>query len=201
VLDKMLAGRRAKTPAATMDEVKAAFGASYRAMLEEVNATLTNLKTHFPQYQGQGYELAGFVWFQGWNDMIDDAATAEYAGNMAYFTRDVRRDLKSPALPFVIGQMGVGGVEGADAKVRKFKDAQAAAAALAEFKGNVALVKTDVHWDREAEVVYKKGWREHKAEWDTVGSDWPFHYLGSAKTMTRIGRAFGEAMLALRGER
>jgi alpha-galactosidase len=182
-----------------MDEVKAAFGASYRAMLEEVNATLTDLKTHFPQYQGQGYELAGFVWFQGWNDMIDDAATAEYAANMAHFIRDVRRDLKSPALPFVIGEMGVGGVEGADAKVRRFKDAQAAAAALAEFKGNVALVKTDVHWDREAEAVYKKGWREHKAEWDTVGSDWPYHYLGSAKTMTRIGRAFGEAMLALRG--
>jgi Carbohydrate esterase, sialic acid-specific acetylesterase len=201
MLEKMLASRRAKTPAATMDEVKAAFGASYRAMLEEVNATLTELKAHFPQYQGQGYELAGFVWFQGWNDMIDDAATAEYAENMAHFIRDVRRDLKSPALPFVIGQMGVGGVEDADAKVRKFKDAQAAAAALAEFKGNVVLVKTDALWDMEAEAVYKKGWREHKAEWDTVGSDWPFHYLGSAKTMTRIGRAFGEAMLVLLASR
>src|SRR5215218_3246904 len=125
VLEKMLAARRAKTPAASMDEVKDAFGASYRAMLEEVNATLTNLKTHFPQYQGQAYELAGFVWFQGWNDMIDDAATADYAANLAHFIRDVRRDLKVPALPFVIGQMGVGGVDGADAKVRKFKDAQA----------------------------------------------------------------------------
>jgi alpha-galactosidase len=200
VLQKMLAGMKNRKPAATLDDVKAAFGASYRAMLEEVASTLANLKTLFPTYAGQGCELAGFVWFQGWNDMIDDAATAEYAANMAHFIRDVRKDLKVPNLPFVIGQMGVGG-EGADAKVRKFKDAQAAAAALPEFKGNVALVKTDAFWDLEADAVYKKGWRQNIDQWKTVGSDHPYHYLGSAKTLCRIGKAFGEAVLALGGEK
>ena len=69
-----------------------------------------------------------------------------------------------------------------------------------EFKGNVALVKTDTFWDKEAEAVFKKGWRENIDEWNKVGSDYPFHYLGSAKTMLGIGRAFGEAVLKLRGE-
>ena len=34
-----------------------------------------------------------------------------------------------------------------------------------------------------------------------VGSDFPYHYLGSPKTMLQIGRAFGEAVLELRGEK
>ena len=46
--------------------------------------------------------------------------------------------------------------------------------------------------------MFKKGWREHLDEWNKVGSDYPYHYLGSAKTMLRIGRAFGEAVLELR---
>ena len=197
VLEKMLAGQKSRKPSTTMDDIKAPFGATYRAMLDEVNSTLANLKSLFPEYDGRGYEIAGFVWFQGWNDMIDDAATAEYAANMAHFIRDVREDLKSPTLPFVIGQMGVDG-KNAAGNVRKFKDAQAAVMELAEFKTNVALVKTDEFWDTDAEAVFKKGWREHLDEWNTVGSDFPYHYLGSVKTMCAIGRAFGQAMLELR---
>ena len=112
----------------------------------------------------------------------------------------VRRDLKAPRLPFVVGQMGVGGAN-PEAGVKTFKAAQAAVLEVAEFKGNVALVKTDGFWDTEAEAVFKKGWREHLDEWNKVGSDYPYHYLGSARTMCRIGRAFGEAVLALRGEK
>jgi alpha-galactosidase len=68
-----------------------------------------------------------------------------------------------------------------------------------EFQGNVALVRTDVFWDTEAAAVFKRGWRENLAEWNQVGSDYPYHYLGSPRTMLRIGRAFGEAALELRG--
>jgi hypothetical protein len=200
VLEKMLADAKKRKPETTLDDIKKSFGASYRAMLDEVHGTLANLKTHFPEYAGQGHEIAGFVWFQGWNDMINPEYTAEYATNLAHLIRDVRKDLKVPRLPFVIGQMGV---EGANpgAGVKKFKEAQAAVLEAAEFKGNVALVKTDAFWDTEAEAVFKKGWRQHLDEWNKVGSDFPYHYLGSARTMIRIGRAFGEAMLDLRGEK
>ncbi len=200
VLEKMLADEKKRKPDATLDDVKKLFGASYRAMLEEVNGTLADLKTHFPGYADQGYEIAGFVWFQGWNDMINADYTAEYASNLTHFIRDVRKDLKAPKLPFVVGQMGVDG-KNAGAGIQKFKDAQEAVMKVAEFKGNVAVVKTDAFWDTDAEAVFKKGWKENSDEWNKVGSDYPYHYLGSAKTMCRIGKAFGEAMLELRGEK
>jgi alpha-galactosidase len=195
----MLANLRKKTPDATLDDVKKPFGLSYRLMLEEVSSTLANLKTHFPDYQGQGYELAGFIWFQGWNDMVNADYTAEYAKNMANFIRDVRKDLKTPNLPFVIGQLGVGGVNEDPPNPRKqmFKDAQAAAAELPEFKGNVKVVRTDVFWDTRADAVFKKGWRENLEEWEKVGSDYPFHYLGSPHTYCQIGKALGRAVLEL----
>jgi alpha-galactosidase len=200
VLDKMLAGMKKTRPEATLDDVKKPFGASYRAMLDEVNGTLADLKKHFPDYACQGYELAGCVWFQGWNDMIDATATAEYAANLAHFIKDVRRDLKVPKLPFVVGQMGIDG-EDAGANIQKFRAAQAAVLQGAEFKGNVALVRTDRFWDREAEAIFKRGWRENLAEWNKVGSDYPYHYLGCLRTMLQIGQAFGEAMLELRGSK
>jgi alpha-galactosidase len=199
VLQKMLAEMQKKKPAATLADVKELFGASYRAMLSEVNATLADLKTLFPEETKRGYELAGFVWFQGWNDMINADYTAEHTTNLQHFIRDVRKDLKSPQLPFVIGQMGVDG-EKASPNVQKFKAAQAAVLENPEFKSNVALVKTDVFWDTEAEAVYKKGWRENIDEWNKVGSDYPFHYLGSCKTMFKIGEAFAQAALKLREE-
>jgi alpha-galactosidase len=199
-LEKMLADQQKRKPETTLEDVKKQFGASYRAMLDEVNATLASLEKDFPESAGRACEPAGFIWFQGWNDMIDPVATAEYAANLAHFIRDVRKDLKSPKLPFVIGQMGVGGPS-ADSSVKKFKEAQAAVMQVEEFKGNVALVKTDVFWDMDAEAVFRKGWREHIDEWNKVGSDWPYHYLGSAKTLCAIGKAFGEAVLELRGEK
>jgi alpha-galactosidase len=200
-LDKMLAGLRKQKGKqdATMDDVKKSFGASYRAMVEEVNAGLADPKKHFPAYAGQGCELAGFVWFQGWNDMISAEATAEYTANLGHFIRDVRKNLKAPTLPVVIGEMGVDGAN-PNANVKRFKDAQAAIAAVPEFKGNVALVKTDLFWDTEAEAVFKKGWRQNLDEWNKVGSDYPYHYLGSPRMLLAIGRAFGEALLTLRGE-
>ena len=197
VLEKILVEQQKKKPETTLDDIKKPFGASYRALRDEVDSTLTNLKALFPDYAGQGHELAGFIWFQGWNDMINASYTAEYATNLTQFIRDVRRDFHSPTLPFVIAQMGVDGTN-ADLNVRRFKAAQAAVMSVAEFKGNVALVKTDVFWDLEADAVFKKGWRENLEEWNKVGSDYPYHYLGSPRTLCGIGRALGQAVIALR---
>ena len=105
----MLAELQKKNADATLDEVKTPYGASYRAMLDEVRETLANLKSLFPEYEGQGTTLAGLAWFQGWNDMISAEETAEYTTNLAHFIRDVRKDLKSPQLPIAMAQMGVDG--------------------------------------------------------------------------------------------
>jgi hypothetical protein len=199
VLETMLAEQRKRKPDTTSTAVKQQFGASYRAMMAEVKSTLKNLKGLFPNYAGQGYELAGFVWFHGWNDMINAQYTAEYTANLAHLIRDVRRDLGAPGLPVVIGLMGVGGAH-PGAGVKRFQQAQAAVMKLAEFRGNVTLVSTAPFWDTEAEAVFNKGWRQHLDEWNKVGSDYPYHYLGSARTYCAIGRALGQAMLELRGK-
>jgi hypothetical protein len=200
VLEKALAEVKKKKPETTLEDIKKPYGATYREMMDDVEKTLANLKTLFPAYENQGYEIAGFIWFQGWNDMINADATSEYTANLTHFIRDVRKDLKSPKLPFVIGEMGVDG-EKASGNVKKFKAAQAAVIDVAEFKGNVAYVKTDKYWDLEADAIFRKGWKENLAEWNKVGSDFPYHYLGSPKTMLQIGRAFGEAVLELRGKK
>jgi hypothetical protein len=59
-----------------------------------------------------GHEIAGFVWFQGWNDMCDGhtyperhkpGGYAEYSRLMAHFIRNVRGELAAPKMRFVIG--------------------------------------------------------------------------------------------------
>jgi hypothetical protein len=195
VLEQMRKELQKAKASATLGDVEKSYGATYREMLTEVRETLANLGKHFPGYQGQGFTIAGFVWFSGWSDMVN--YNPFYAEHLAHFIRDLRGEFKTPSLPFVIGQMGVNGISDPGTNDSNFRAAQAAVAQLPEFKGNVKLVATDPFWDHEAHALYKKGWQNHRGEWDKVGSDAPYHYLGSAKTFCAIGKAFGEAMIEL----
>lgn len=47
-------------------------GVYYRLMIEHVERVLADPKRVCPAYDpATGYEIAGFVWLQGWNDMVD----------------------------------------------------------------------------------------------------------------------------------
>lgn len=142
-------------------------GVYYRLMIEHVKAVLADLQSVVPDHHAsQGHEIAGFVWFQGWNDMVDQGTYPNrdqpggydaYSEVMAHFIRDVRRDLNTPALPFVIGVLGVGGPTSEYLPEQKryqrthenFRAAMAAPAQLPEFKGTVASVLTENYWDPE----------------------------------------------------
>ena len=90
-------------------------------MIEHVRKVLADIKRVVPEYDPkQGYELAGFVWFQGFNDLVTDWTYDKrnqpggydlYGQLLAQFIRDVRKDLSAPKMPFVIGVMGIGGVK------------------------------------------------------------------------------------------
>ncbi|MCA9142276.1 MAG: hypothetical protein KDB05_05795 [Planctomycetales bacterium] len=143
-----------------------ATGHYYRLMNEHVKKVLADIQRVYPDYDPKaGYELAGFVWFQGWN-MVDSGTYPnrgepggydQYSELLAKFIRDVRQDLAVPKLPFVIGVMGVGGPTdkyGSDQHRYKsthqsFRDAMAQPAALPEFQGNFATVLTENYWDME----------------------------------------------------
>ena len=115
---------------------------------------------------------------------------------MAHFIRDVRKDLEAPQMPFVIGLMGQNGSKPAKGAMKVIQDAQWAMNDVPEFRGNVRAVRTDTLIDKAAEQLYPT-WKQNQEEWELVGSDHPYHYLGSAIWFTRIGRAFADAMLEL----
>lgn len=183
-------------PLPTLDEIKSPYGSSYRDMMKEVKDTFDNFETMFPELKGRKLEVAGFVWFQGWNDMYN-GAELEYASNMKHFINDVRMDLNAPKLPFVIGVMGQNGSQPAEGAMLVVQGAQLAMEDVPEFKGNVKAIRTDALIDKAAEEVYPE-WRKRVAEWELVGSDFGYHYMGSAIWFNRIGRSMGEAMLELK---
>ncbi len=72
-------------------------GPYYKKMIAEVHEALANLSTDFPSYAdggiaNGGYELAGFVWYHGWNDGCDPQnAVPEYEQNLVNLINDARR--------------------------------------------------------------------------------------------------------------
>jgi alpha-galactosidase len=229
-------------------------GHYYRLMIGHVKHVLADVKRVVPDYDPKdGCEIAGFVWFQGWNDMVDSSTYADrdkpggyakYGEWMADFIRDVRKDLGAPKMPFVIGVMGVGGPVEQYASPRykvthaNFRAAMAAPTTLPEFKGNVAGVRTELYWDKPLEAIADKQGqvgdmgrqlrnktkgqpnedgkmtaqqqqeylKEYRAKlitpkeeemWKRGASNAGYHYLGCAKTMALIGKAFAEAMLEM----
>jgi alpha-galactosidase len=199
-LKEELDNAKKRKPETTMDDVKSMYGFAYRDMLGDVKNVQENYETLFPELKGKELELAGFVWFQGWNDMINGEFSAAYTDNMVHFIQDVRKDLDAPNMPFIIGQLGVDGpYEGDDPTTDKkevFKANQAAAADRPELKGNVAVVKTDQYWDPVAAEAYKV-WKEDIDAWRHHGNDFAYHYLGSPKIIYEIGEAFGKQMLQM----
>jgi alpha-galactosidase len=179
----------------TMEDIKKPYGSSYRKMLAEVKEMFDNYETMFPELKGRKLELAGFVWFQGWNDMYGGAEN-EYASNMKHFIKDVRKDLGAPNLPFVIAAMGQNGSTPAAGAMLTVREAQMSMNDVPEFKGNVKAFRTDVLVDKAAEAVYPN-WRKDIEKWKTVGGDFGYHYMGSAIWFMRIGHAMGESMIEL----
>lgn len=158
-------------------------GFNYRLMMDYVKKVLADPKAVCPAYNPKdGYELAGFVWFQGFNDMVGPypempaAAVpvpeegkkgkkakkvklpkdySEYSRLLGCFIRDVRKELNAPKLPFVIGVLGVGGKSDNENK-NGFRKAMAAPAETDEFKGSVVNVFTENYWPVELDPVQEK---------------------------------------------
>ncbi len=251
------AAEKDKDADATRKARRETSGEYYRKMVGYVSKTTTDIKRVYPEYDpSQGYEIAGFMWFQGVSD-YGDAATYpnqgspgsydEYSRLLACLIRDLRKDFKAPAMPVAIGVLGISGdLKYMDEKLvpwtREFRKAMAAPASMPEFKGSVAAVNTGDFWEPQLEELqlrfdkYKKLIDEVKLEqiadlkekpslrrvnltaeseaklevrrkgiysdeeWklmETGISNAAYHYLGSYKIYSRIGKAFAEAFIAM----
>ncbi|MBB15750.1 hypothetical protein CMK22_10785 [Candidatus Poribacteria bacterium] len=142
-------------------------GYYYRKLISEIKEQLMNIDNLVPGYQGQGYEISGMAWFQGWNDFcqwhieidqkkVGTGIIENYPKNLSAMFRDLRQDLNVPNMPIVIGEMGIGGYDIAlRAKGQENHEAQAvmnfrqAQQAVAEDKTlrNVTFVPTAGFWD------------------------------------------------------
>jgi len=158
-------------------------GAYYTKMLVEIRAALTNLPKDFPSYDtAGGYELAGFVWYHGWNDGVNPkTAVPEYETNLVNLIKDLRQELNAPKLPVVIGELTGPWVE-APAEWTTLRKAPAAAAARPEFNGNVVFVPTH-------EFVRKPE--------DSPNPGHGHHEFGNAETYFLVGNALGQGMKKL----
>ncbi|MCU0865678.1 MAG: GDSL-type esterase/lipase family protein [Planctomycetes bacterium] len=150
-------------------------GAFYTRMLAEYRQALAGLATDHPQLAALRPQLDGVIWFQGWNDACDDAATAEYAVNLRHLLADLRRELGAPELPFVIGETGNwDGVA--------FRSAQRQGCLDAAVAANTRFVATR-QFLRAAEASPNTGHGHH--------------WYGNGESYLRIGDALGRAMLGV----
>ena len=156
-------------------------GPFYVELFKEVRGVLADLETHFPAYDGQGYEVVGFGWHQGWNDRVDQAHNDAYEENLTHFIRDVRKELALPRLPFVIAETGMSGREEKHPRALSLMRAQAAVAKREEFEGNVAFVGT----------------RDFYRPPELSPSGQSYHWNSNAETYCLIGGGMAEAMIEL----
>jgi hypothetical protein len=160
-------------------------GPYYTRMLAQIREALASLKTDFPGYDGRGCELAGFVWWHGWNDFCDAQAVPAYEKNLVNLIDDVRRELKTPGLPFVIGELTGpwgAGCKDLPAEALTVRKAQESVAARPEFKGSVLFVET-------RDFVRKPE--------DSPNPGHGHHEFGNAETYFLVGDALAKGMLRL----
>jgi len=161
--------------------IKIACGTAYKDLIEHTRKVLDNLKIHFPDYDGKGYEIAGFGWHQGWNDGCSWPPTREYEANLAHFIRDIRKELGVKDLPFVIANSGFAGWEQKVDRRLAIMEAQAAVPKREEFKGNVVCVET-------------------RGFFRGYPSRHNYHWNNNGETLYLIGEAMGKAMVKLLGK-
>jgi alpha-galactosidase len=157
-------------PEDVKEETRQKAGRYYREMISHVKDVLADPSKVYPGYdKDAGFELAGFVWFQGFNDLVGPyPATdpsqgkkstkdySEYSRLLGCFIRDVRKELNTPKLPFVIGVLGTGGVPEAGSNGEAFRKTMAAPGESDEFKGTVANVFTHDYWPTELDPIIEK---------------------------------------------
>ena len=158
-------------------------GKQYDDFVKGIHGVLDKFATHFPQYKDQGYEIAGFAWWQGHKDG-NPAHASRYELNLVNLIKAYRTEFKAPKAPFVIATIGFGGWEMKGPHLT-VANAQLAVSGekskYTEFAGNVLTVETRGFWKDASVSPRNQG----------------FHYNGNAETYMLVGDALGRGMVKL----
>jgi len=158
-------------------------GKQYDDCFNSAHDVLDNFDREFPHWKGRGYEIAGFVWWQGHKDGGEPSAS-RYEQNLVHLIKTLRKEFDSPNAPFAIATIGFGGWEMKGAH-KTVAEAQLAVSGekgkYPEFKGNVKTVEIRDFWKPA----------------DQSPKNQDFHYNQNAETHMRVGEALGRTMLEL----
>ncbi len=169
------AGQPSGTPAATV-------GPYYTQMIQEVREALANIDQDFPELRGRQPQLAGFVWYHGWNDGVSpEIAVPQYEQNLVHLVHDFKQEFQTPKLPVVIGEI-TGPWREAPGTWGDLRRAQAAASKRLQAEGPTAFVPT-------GDFV--------RAPEDSPNPTHGHHEYGNAETYFLVGDALGTAMAQL----
>ncbi|MEZ6055260.1 MAG: sialate O-acetylesterase [Planctomycetaceae bacterium] len=151
--------------------------------LKKHNAELAALRADLAKAQAaaNGYEVAGFFFWQGDKDRYDAGHASRYEQNLVHLIKQLRVEFGAPNAKFVCATLGQT-EKGAEGNEGLILNAQLAVDGTTgkypEFKGNVATVYTN---------PLSKGGASNS------------HYNGNAETYMNVGEAMGRAMAELLG--
>jgi hypothetical protein len=158
------------------------------AEVENVVDVLDNFATEYPDWAAQGFEIAGFVWWQGDKDRYDMGLATKYEENLVNLIDSLRNYYSNrypgqvvPNAPFVLATLGQTELGNSTIPAEKaILDAQLAVDGTA---GNYPLYAGNV------KTVYSNPLSQGGAS--------NSHYNKNAVTYMLIGDALGSAMVSL----
>lgn len=158
-------------------------GKQYDDDVANAKAVLADLETFYPDAAARGYEVAGFVWWQGHKDQ-NPAHAGRYEQNLVHLIHQLREDFAAPEAAFVIATIGFDG-EALKGHALTIVNAQLAVdgdtGKYPEFAGNVASIDARPFW-REREIS---------------PSGQGYHYHHNAETYMSVGEALGQAAVEM----
>lgn len=159
-------------------------GKQYDDYTASIRAVLDNFGERYPQFKDQGYEVAGFVWWQGNKDMGSAAHIARYEENLVNLIKAWRKEFNAPKAHFVVATgCGTQGIEGPGLQIAESQLNAADPKRHPEFDGNVRTIDSRPFW-RDASISPKNQ---------------GYHYNHNAETYMLVGDALGRAMVELKG--
>ena len=161
-------------------------GEFFSAIIDNARDVLTNLDTEFPEWSGQGYEIVGFGWHQGFNDRINTSFSAEYKDNLPDLISDLREVFNKPNLPFVVASTGMDAGLAESPPYTGYSAVEKAQLWVAGVAQPANVLSSDT----------RSFWRD-AADSPVPSGNQGFHWNWNAETLFLIGKTMGDDMVDL----
>jgi len=177
-------------------------GYCWNMTMPEIDKVLADPGKYHPEYDPKvGYEVAGLVWFQGYSDQNNPA----YGELLAAMIKDLRKKVKTPDMPVVVGTLGMAAYKQA-AFANGANAGMLQASQMPELAGTVDVVNTAPYFPLELDLIESVMKETEKASPEDKSvrairyrakSNQGFHYHGSAKCFLLMGDAMGRSLANL----